>query len=134
MRVFLIFGFLALTSCASGKYAHNYFSDCEKKFSNFTNLSSCAIKELQKDCGEISNCSNENSRFVNIMKRLQIMVDNKEITENEAMFRYLNLIDTEESRFNATKNMYMSHYQYYPHDFYIRGIRSCYFSRSGFCY
>ena len=58
---------------------------------------------MRKDCEEISTCSSESSRFVNIMKRLQVMIDSNEITENEAMFRYLNLIDSEESRFNATK-------------------------------
>ena len=134
MKLFLIFCFLLFTSCASSKFSHSYFVNCEKKFTNFTNISSCAIKEMQKDCKEISNCPSENSRFVNIIKRLQIMVDSKEITENEAMFRYLNLIDIEESKFNATKNMYISHHQYYPNDFYIRGIHSCYFSRSGICY
>ena len=134
MKLFLIFCILALTSCASSKLPYTYFIDCEKKFTNFTNLSSCAIKEMQKDCEEILTCSSESSRFVNIMKRLQIMVDSNEITENEAMFRYLNLIDSEESRFNATKNMYFSHYHYYTNDFYVRGIPSCYYSRSGFCY
>ena len=48
------------------------------------------------------------------------MIDSNEITENEAMFRYLNLIDSEESKFNATKNMYFSHYHYYTNDFYVR--------------
>ena len=134
MRLILIFCILVLTSCASSKFPHNYFVDCEEKFSNFTNLSSCAIKEMQKDCRETSNCSNENSRFVNIIKRLQIMVDSKEISENEAMFRYLNLIDSEELRFNAANNMYFSHYRHFNNDFYMRGISSCYFSRSGFCY
>ena len=134
MKFFLIFCILAITSCASSKLPHNYFVDCEKKSTNFTNLSSCAIKEIDRDCKELSNCSNNNSRFVNIMKRLKIMVDNNEITENEAMFRYLNIIDSEELRHNATKKMYFSHYRHYSNDFYMRGISSCYFSRSGFCY
>ena len=80
MKFFLIFCILAITSCASSKLPHNYFVDCEKKSTNFTNLSSCAIKEIDRDCKELSNCSNNNSRFVNIMKRLKIMVDNNEIT------------------------------------------------------
>ena len=134
MKLFLIFFLLVLTSCASSKLSHSYFVDCEKKSTNFSNLSTCAIKEIEKDCKELSNCSNENSRFVNIMKRLKIMVDSNEITENEAMFRYLNIIDSEELRHNATKKMYFSHYQHYSNDFYMRGIPSCYFSRSGFCY
>ena len=134
MKIFLIITLLVLTSCASSKFPHNYFVDCEKKFTNFTNLSSCAINEIKKDCEDNSNCANENSRFVDIMKRLQIMVKDNEISENEAMFRYLNLIDSEESQFNARKNLYLSPYQRYSNDFYLRGIPGCYFSRSAFCY
>mgnify|MGYP001170785441 FL=1 len=134
MKFFLIFFLLVLTSCASSKFSHSYFVDCEKKSTNFSNLSKCAIKEIERDCKELSNCSNKNSRFVNIMKRLKIMVDSNEITENEAMFRYLNIIDSEELKHNATNKMYFSHYQHYYNDFYMRGIPSCYFSRSGFCY
>ena len=62
------------------------------------------------------------------------MVNDNEISENEAMFRYLNLIDSEESQFNARKNLYLSPYQRYSNDFYLRGIPGCYFSRSAFCY
>ena len=123
-----------LNSCTLSKYPHSYFANCEDKFEDFTNLSSCGLKEIKKDCEDNFNCKNENSRFVNIIKRLQIMVDNKEISDNEAMFRYLNIIDSEELRHNATKKMYFSHYQHYSNDFYMRGIPSCYFSRSGFCY
>ena len=134
MKISLVAILLILTSCSSSKFPHIYFVDCEKKFTNFTNLSSCAIEEIKKDCEDISNCENENSRFVDIMKRLQIMVKDKEISENEAMFRYLNLIDSEESQFNARKNLYSSPYQRYSNDFYLRGIPACYFSRTGFCY
>ena len=134
MKFFLFFFSLVLTSCASNKFSYSYFVDCEKKSTNFTNLSSCAIKEIERDCKELSSCSNQNSRFVNIMKRLKIMVDSNEITENEAMFRYLNLIDSEESQFNARRNLYFSPYQRYSNDLYLRGIPGCYFSRTGFCY
>ena len=95
MRFFLTFCLLVLTSCASSKFPHSYFVDCEKKFTDFTNLSTCAIKEIERDCKDLSNCSNKNSRFVNIMERLKSMVDGNEITENEAMFRYLNIIESE---------------------------------------
>ena len=36
------------------------------------------------------------------------------------MFRYLNIVDSEELRHNATKKMYFSHYQHYSNDFYMR--------------
>ncbi len=134
MRYFLIFSILILNSCTLSKYPHSYFANCEDKFEDFTNLSSCGLKEIKKDCEDNFNCKNENSRFVNIIKRLQIMVDNKEISDNEAMFRYFNLMDFEESKFQSLKNMALTNYHYYPHSYYVRGIPSCYFSRTGFCY
>ena len=134
MKYFLIFSLLFITSCAASKYSYSYFVDCEKKFSEFTDLSSCALKKIQNECSNNTNCRNENTRFVDAMKRLQIMVKNNEISDNEAMFRYLNIIDSEELRHNLTKKMYFSHHQHYSNDFYMRGIPSCYFSRSSFCY
>ena len=134
MKYFLITCLLTVTSCVSNKYSYSYFVDCEKKFSEFINLSSCAIKEIQDDCKNNSNCQNENTRLVDVMKRLQIMVDNNEISDNEAMFRYYNLIDFEESKFNTIRNMHFSDYQYYPNNYYFRGTPSCYFSGTSFCY
>ena len=134
MKYLLITCLLTITFCVSSKYSYSYFVDCEKKFSEFTNLSSCALKKIQKDCNDIINCRNENTRFVDAIKRLQIMVQNNEISDNEAMFRYYNLIDSEESRFNARKNLYFSPYQHYSNDFYLRGVPACYFSRTSFCY
>ena len=133
MRHFLIFSILFLTSCTLSKYPHSYFANCEEKFDDFTNLSSCGLKEIQEDCEDNFNCKNENSRFVDIIKRLKIMVDNKEISENEAMFRYFNLMDFEESKLQSLKNMDFTNH-YYPHNYFVNGIPSCYFSRTGFCY
>ena len=133
MRHFLIFSILFLTSCTLSKYPHSYFANCEEKFDDFTNLSSCGLKEIQEDCEDNFNCKNENSRFVDIIKRLKIMVDNKEISENEAMFRYFNLMDFEESKLQSLKNMDFTNHSY-PHNYFVNGIPSCYFSRTGFCY
>ncbi len=134
MKYFLIFNLLVMTSCSYSKNPHSYFADCEKKFSEFNNLSSCALKEIEEDCYNDSKCRNENSRFVDIIKRLQIMVDNNEISDNEAMFRYYNLIDFEESKFKKVRNMGFSNYHYYWNDFNVRGNPPCYFSRTSFCY
>tara|TARA_B100000123_G_C25398834_1_gene283425 strand:- start:85 stop:489 length:405 start_codon:yes stop_codon:yes gene_type:complete len=134
MKYFLIFCFLILTSCASSKSPYNYFAECEEESIDFTKLSSCAFKEMQADCKSNKNCRNENKRFTNIMKRLQIMVDSNEISENEAMFRYFNLMDLEDLKFKAAKNMDPMNYRYNPYNFYVRGMSSCYFSRNGICY
>jgi len=134
MKYFLIFSLFVITSCASSKYSYSYFVDCEKKFSEFSDLSSCALKEIQAQCNNITNCQNENNRFVEVMKRLQIMLENKEISDNEAMFRYYNLIDFEESKYNTIRSMDFSNYHYYPNNYFVRGMPSCYFSKTGFCY
>ena len=134
MKFFLILSLFIISSCASSKYSYSYFVDCEKKFSEFTDLSSCALKKIQKECNDNINCRNGNTRFVDAIKRLQIMVQNNEISDNEAMFRYYNLIDYEESKFEVRRNMDFSSYHYYPNNYYVRGIPSCYFSRTGFCY
>ena len=134
MKLLFIFALFFLTSCATNKYPHSYFSECEKKFSKFTNLSSCAIKEIQEDCENNSNCRNENNRFVDIMKRLATMVSKDEISDNEAMFRYLNLMDLEESKYKSPRNLDFTNYHYFPGISYIRGIPSCYYSSTSFCY
>ena len=134
MKYFLIFILLIITSCASSKYSYSYFVDCEKNFSEFTNLSSCALKKIQNDCNNNTNCRNENTRFVDAIKRLQIMVEDNEISNNEAMFRYYNLIDYEESKFEIRRNVDFSNYHSYPHSYYFQGMTFCNFSRTDFCY
>tara|TARA_Y200000002_G_scaffold63655_2_gene48696 strand:+ start:81 stop:485 length:405 start_codon:yes stop_codon:yes gene_type:complete len=134
MNLFLILTIFFLTSCSAIKYPHNYFSDCEKKFNKFSALSECAMKEIKEDCQGNSVCKPEETRFVNIIKRLQVMVNNEEISENEAMFRYFNLIDYEESKFKLSGNMYLPNFYKNSTNFYIRGTPSCYFSRNEFCY
>ena len=98
MKYFLIFSLLFISSVPQVNIL-TVILLIVKKFSEFTNLSSCALKKIQKDCNDNINCRNGNTRFVDAIKRLQIMVQNNEISDNEAMFRYYNLIDYEESKF-----------------------------------
>ena len=63
MKFFTLF-ILLLTSCVSNKYSHNYFVNCEEKFSEFNELTSCAFKQIQQDCKKESDCKFENKRFV----------------------------------------------------------------------
>ena len=135
MRYFLTFGLLIISSCSSSKYYYSHFVDCEKIFSQFTKLSSCALEKIKKDCNNNANCRSENARFVDAIKRLQIMVENNEITDNEAMFRYYNLSDFEESKFKIRRNLDFSNYYYYhPHSYYFQEMTFCDFSRTSFCY
>ena len=134
MRYLLVYFLLILTSCASSKSTYSYFLDCEKNFSEFLDLSSCALKDIQKDCQDKLNCINLDNRFVDIIKRLKVMVDRKEISDNEAMFRYFNLMDFEESKFKTTKNNDFKNYNYYINDLLMREVYSCNFLRTGFCF
>ena len=72
MKYFLIFSLLFISSCASSKYSYSYFVDCEKKFSEFTDLSSCALKKIQKECNDNINCRNGNTRFVDAIKDFKL--------------------------------------------------------------
>ena len=134
MKLIILFIIFVTSSCATNKYSHKYFSNCEEKFSEFNELTSCAIKNIRQDCKKESDCQFENKRFVKIIKKLKTMVENNEISENEAMFRYLNLIEVEESKFQYT-NRQNFNYGYYSNynDFYVRGMLPFYF-RNGYFY
>ena len=63
------------------------------------------------------------------------MVEQNEITENEAMYRYLNLIEIEESKSKLTYRNNLN-YGYYPGNFnynYSRNLLPFYF-RNGYFY
>ena len=134
MKLIIPFIIFVTSSCATHKYSHNYFLNCEKEFNEFNELTSCALKRIRQDCKNESDCQFENKRFVEIIKKLKIMVENDEISENEAMFRYLNLIEVEETKFQYT-NRKNFNYGYYPNynDFYLRGMLPFYF-RHGYFY
>ena len=93
------------------------------------------MNEISRSCVDESSCQHKSQRFVDIIERLKMMVDNQEITENEAMFRYLNLIEIEESKHNFTNNTNYSHvYPLLNYDtIYSRAMMPFYFS-NGFFY
>ena len=134
MKIFIFFMLLSISSCVSTKYSYDYFVDCEKNFNEFNSLSSCAFEKIERECEDFSNCELKNKRFVEIIKRLKLMVDKNEISENEAMFRYLNLIDLEEKKLRVYRNDYYN--QYYPpyiNNNYSRSLLPFYF-RNGYFY
>ena len=62
------------------------------------------------------------------------MVDKNEISENEAMFRYLNLIDLEENKLRVYRNdFYNQYYPPYINNNYSRSLLPFYF-RNGYFY
>ena len=119
MPIFILLIVITISSCAPIKYSHDYFLDCEEKNNEFTSLSSCALENIRKDCENKPECKLKNKRFVKIIERLKLMVNNDEISDNEAMFRYLNLIDLEISK---NKDFIHGHYPGYINDYYTRRI------------
>lgn len=135
MKLIFIFLVFLTTSCASKKYSLNYFQKCEKEFNKFSELSSCALESIKKDCVDESKCLMKDERFLEIVKTLKLMVEQNEITENEAMYRYLNLIEIEQSKSKLTYRNNLN-YGYYPGNFnynYSRNLLPFYF-RNGYFY
>ena len=123
MHILMLLLVVIISSCTPMKYSHNYFLDCEDKHNDFKNLSSCAFEEIKKDCEDKLDCKLKSKRFVKVIKRLQLMVSNKEISDNEAMFRYLNLIDIEISK---NKDFRYGYYPEYYNDYYSRRMLPMY--------
>ena len=123
MHILMLLLAVLISSCTPMKYSHNYFLDCEDKHNDFKNLSSCAFEEIKKDCKDKSDCKLKSKRFVKVIERLQLMVSNKEISDNEAMFRYLNLIDIEISK---NKDLRYGYYPEYYNDYYSRRMLPMY--------
>ena len=123
MHILMLLLVVMISSCTPMKYSHNYFLDCEDKHNDFKNLSSCAFEEIKKDCKDKSDCKLKSKRFVKVIERLQLMVSNKEISDNEAMFRYLNLIDIEISK---NKDLRYGYYPEYYNDYYSRAMLPMY--------
>tara|TARA_E500000178_G_scaffold34155_1_gene30922 strand:- start:526 stop:915 length:390 start_codon:yes stop_codon:yes gene_type:complete len=123
MHIFILLIVITISSCAPIKYSHDYFLECEEKYKEFISLSSCALKDIRKDCENKPDCKLKSKRFVKVIERLQIMVNNEEISDNEAMFRYLNLIDIEISKNNDFK---YSYYPEYYNDYFSRRMLPIY--------
>ncbi len=123
MQILKLLLVIMISSCAPMKYSHDYFLNCEDKHNDFKSLYSCAFEEIKKDCEDKPDCKLKSKRFVKVIERLRLMVDNEEISDNEAMFRYLNLIDVEVSKNN---NLKYSYYPEYYNDYYSRRMLPIY--------
>ncbi len=123
MQIFILLLAITISSCTPIKYSHDYFLRCEDKYNDFTSLASCALGDIMKDCENKPDCKIKNKRFVKIIERLKLMVINKEISDNEAMFRYMNLIDIETSK---NKDFIRGYYSEYINNYYTRPILPMY--------
>jgi len=121
-----------LISCTATKPTYEYFSDCENLYSEFEQISSCGLKQIDEICNNEPHCELKNKRFLKIIKNLQTMLSNNEISDNEAMFRYLNIIDVTES--NKLANRKNKFNEYRSLHFYERNFFGCFNSYPFICY
>ena len=84
-------------SCSTTKLSHEYFSECEDLHNTFSAISKCGLNKVNESCINTNDCHLSKDRFVNIIEQLNLMVTKKQISEDEAFFRYLNIINSFEN-------------------------------------
>ena len=88
---------ILIVSCSTNKLPYEYFSDCEDLHNTFSAISKCGLNKVNESCINTNDCHLSKDRFVNIIEQLNLMVTKKEISEDEAFFRYLNIINSFEN-------------------------------------
>ena len=104
---------ILIVSCSTNKLSYEYFSDCEDLHNTFSAISICGLNKVNESCINANDCRLSKDRFVNIIEQLNLMITKKEISEDEAFFRYLNIINSFENdkqkmsnKMNAFRNDY----------------------------
>ena len=100
-------------SCSTTKLSHEYFSKYEDLHNTFSAISICGLNKFNESCINANDCRLSKDRFVKIIEQLKLMIAKKEISEDEAFFRYLNIINSFENdkqkmsnKMNAFRNDY----------------------------
>ncbi len=102
-------------SCSTNKLSYEYFSECEELHNTFSKISKCGLNKVNESCINANDCSLSKDRFVNIIEQLNLMVTKKEISEDEAFFRYLNIINNFENnkqKMSNKMNTFRNDYNY----------------------
>ena len=86
-----------VVSCSTNKLSYEYFSECEELHNTFSTISKCGLNKINESCINANDCHLTKDRFVNIIEQLNLMLTKKEISEDEAFFRYLNIINSFEN-------------------------------------
>lgn len=119
-----------LYSCTTSPQVYENFVSCENQNTEFTKLYECGLEKIKASCQEQMDCKTYDDRFLKKIRQLNKMTQEKEISENEAMFRYLQIIDSLESRrqekFNHSyRGNHNIRYLGYPFS-YSRSFYKCY--------
>ena len=86
-----------VVSCSTNKLSYEYFSECEELHNTFSTISKCGLNKINESCINANDCHLTKDRFVNIIEQLNLMLTKNEISEDEAFFRYLNIINSFEN-------------------------------------
>ena len=104
-----------MVSCSANKLSYEYFSECEELHNTFSTISKCGLNKVNESCINENDCNLSKDRFVNIIEQLNLMVTKKEISEDEAFFRYLNIINSFENdkqKMSDKMNTFRNDYNY----------------------
>ena len=132
LYIFKIILILFSTSCTSSKDSYQYFTNCEKYNDSFNEIVTCGFKNIQTECKKNKECKLLDSRLSKNLNNLNNMVQNNEISENEAMFRYLQIIETTEIKKDLIKKMHFRNFNHYKIN-YLNPL-DCVGSYSSLCY
>ena len=119
-KLLVLYLSIFVVSCSTNKLSHEFFSECEDSHDSFSKISSCGLTKVDKVCLNSNDCYLFNDRFVNIIEQLNLMVINKEISENEALFRYLNIINN----FENDKQILQNKMNNFTHDYNYTRFRN----------
>ena len=106
---------ILIVSCSTNKLSYEYFSDCEDLHNTFSAISKCGLNKVNESCINENDCNLSKDRFVNIIEQLNLMVTKKQISEDEAFFRYLNIINSFENdkqKISNKMNTFRNDYNY----------------------
>ena len=104
-----------IVSCSTNKHSYEYFSECEDLHITFSAISKCGLNKVSETCINANDCRLSKDRFVNIIEQLNLMVAKKEVSEDEALFRYLNIINSFENdkqKMSNKMNTFRNDYNY----------------------
>ena len=95
LRYFVLLGAIpfaaagALTGCAHSLVVWEYYDQCALENPSFLAMTECGRRKRLADCVPTNTCSPEGTMFMRYVDSLALSVSKKELTEAEAMRRYL---------------------------------------------
>jgi hypothetical protein len=79
---------LILNSCAHSRPVWDYYDQCARENPSFLAMAQCGKQKRLAECVPNNSCSSEGTAFMRYVDTLVRSVENKEMTEAEAMQRY----------------------------------------------